>query len=190
MTASRKGGTTDVSVTETASGAAGVPPDCACPTCTAYRERASRAGAPAAGPHGAEGLRPRTRPPRVVDAYTPWRRQRLPWRVAGAVVGVLLALASPALSRRLLAAVGLQQSVVLHDFARMSIAALVALPLLRLIAYRRRDALLIAFVPVVGVFLMGLIGWRLPVVRHPDWPLRPDDVRQASAPPPPADPAQ
>jgi hypothetical protein len=68
---------------------------------------------------------------------------------------------------------GQPRSGFFSDVTRGAIPALVALPLLGKVSYRKRDALLIYFLPVVAIWLLPLIGWRLPVVQHPDWPPRP-----------------
>ena len=170
-----------------------VPADCHCSTCTAYRERtaASSRAQPRADdrPHA-----PRCRPRRSLstDGFEAWRCRRLPARLAGLVVGLLIAVVDPELTRALAARLGQSRSGAFTDLVRGLVPALAALPLLRLVAYRRRDALLIFVVPLLGLGLLPLIGWRLPVRQHPDWPLRPNhrDVPEPTTSPQSADPSE
>src|SRR5690242_13862856 len=69
-----------------------VPADCRCTTCTAYRERTAPTRNAQRG--AANDLHARRRPPgrsRPADGFEAWRRRRLPARVAGLVVGLLIA---------------------------------------------------------------------------------------------------
>ena len=56
------------------------------------------------------------------------------------------------------------------------ICGLLFIPLLPLVSYRRRDWLLISFVPFYGYVVAARVGWRLVNLPAKDWPLRPDEV--------------
>lgn len=174
-----------------------VPPDCRCSTCVRYRDITGAAQRKDTSPaHIEDGDNRRTpRPtlaPRPIDPFDSWRRRRLPMRLTGLAIGAMIAVAALYLARAVADHVDQPGSGLFTGIVRGAVPTLVALPFLRTVAYRRRDALLIFFVPLVGVWLLALIGWRLPVARHPDWPLRPtrcipDDRR--SSPPVTTDPA-
>jgi hypothetical protein len=53
--------------------------------------------------------------------------------------------------------------------------ALLFIPLLPLVSYRRRDVFLILFVPFMNLVLAARVGWRLANLPVHDWPPRPDE---------------
>src|SRR3954449_3558858 len=57
--------------------------------------------------------------------------------------------------------------------------ALLLIPLLRHVAYRKRDFLLIAIIPFYGEYLAGKVIYRLLGFPRRDWPPRPDELPRA-----------
>jgi hypothetical protein len=95
---------------------------------------------------------------------------------AGAVV--LLALPQVVMPRAWVADSGLAG----HQLWRVAASALVSLllvPVLRLVSYRRRDWLVLAFVPVLQYVLAWRIGYRAALLPLRDWTPRPDERLRA-----------
>ncbi|MGH8940735.1 MAG: hypothetical protein ACRDV2_15515 [Actinomycetes bacterium] len=57
------------------------------------------------------------------------------------------------------------------------IPALLFIPVLRKMSYRRRDWMILAFVPVWAQVVAWKVGWRLANGPVRDWPPRPDEIR-------------
>ena len=79
-------------------------------------------------------------------------------RVAGLAVGLVVALTAPWITRALAEFLGQPRSGLFTDYVGSAIPSLAALPFLRLVAFRRRDVLLIFFVPFASIRLLTLIG--------------------------------
>jgi hypothetical protein len=58
------------------------------------------------------------------------------------------------------------------------VPALLFIPLLRTVSYRRRDWLILACVPVLAQVVAWKVGWRLAHLPTRDWPPRPDESRR------------
>jgi hypothetical protein len=61
------------------------------------------------------------------------------------------------------------------DLVNFSIPALVFVPLLPLVSYRRRDWLIMAIIPFWNAALAAKVGWRLANLPARDWRPRPDE---------------
>jgi hypothetical protein len=61
-----------------------------------------------------------------------------------------------------------------HNLAVL--AAVLLMPFLRSVSYRRRDVLLIALVPLYGALVAGLVVFRLLSLPRRTWPPRADEL--------------
>ena len=114
--------------------------------------------------------------PSVLPPARWWQRQPVPGGV-GAVVAVVL------LAGSLLRGYGWQwslglpagASVELSPADLMPLVALLLMPVMRQVSYRKRDALLVGLVPIVGPMLTGILVSRLLSLPRREWPPRPDE---------------
>jgi hypothetical protein len=70
-------------------------------------------------------------------------------------------------------------TVQTSQHALLPLAALMLMPFMPLVSYRKRDVLLVALVPVVGPMLAGIMVCRLLSLPRRDWPPRPDWCAQS-----------
>jgi hypothetical protein len=63
----------------------------------------------------------------------------------------------------------------------VTVPALLFLPFLRSVSFRRRDWMLLAAVPIWSQVVAWKVGWRLAHLPTRDWPPRPDERREPAA---------
>ena len=128
--------------------------------------------------------RPRRRPPHGVihDARVESAERRLWRRYAGGILAEVV-LMGPVVfladDDRLRRHVGGGLYVNLWSALLLSVPAILFIPFLRWVSYRRRDWLFLAFVPVWAQVVAWKVGWRLAHLPTRDWPPRPDESRQS-----------
>lgn len=94
--------------------------------------------------------------------------------LAGLGAVAVLVLPQVAMPQHWLSVTGLDH----HGLWRVPVNALVALifvPVLRMVSYRRRDWLVLAFVPVLQYVVAFRVGYRAALLPLRDWPARADE---------------
>lgn len=116
--------------------------------------------------------------PSVLPPPRWWQRQPVPGGVGALVAVVLLAASLFSRGHEWHWSLGLPTgaSVQLTQSGLMPLVALLLMPLMPQVSYRKRDALLVGLVPLVGPMLAGLLVSRLLSLPRREWPPRPDEA--------------
>ncbi len=127
--------------------------------------------------------------PSVLPPARWWQRQPVPGGVGAVVAVVLLAASLLSLGHGWHWSLALPAgaSVELSQSGLMPLVALLLMPLMRQVSYRKRDALLVGLAPIVGPMLTGILVSRLLSLPRREWPPRPDEAapgRKAARPGP------
>ena len=116
--------------------------------------------------------------PSVLPPPRWWQRQPVPGGVGALVAVVLLAASLFSRGHEWHWSLGLPTgaSVQLTQSGLMPLVALLLMPLMPQVSYRKRDALLVGLVPLVGPMLTGILVSRLLSLPRREWPPRPDET--------------